>query len=135
MKKHFLTLAFGTIGFFLASCTVLTPLKPGAENVVITETADLPKCKALGPVVLTDVNGTSVGYTSHQHLEEEAANVVRNKTIQLGGNVVVITKHETTRTYDNQVNTHHVEGEAYSCPLDSMPKSMKPTPAYLGQDD
>lgn len=122
MKQHHYLLALGAIGISLSSCTEITPLKAGAEDVVITSTTNLPQCKALGAVHVNDVNGNTIEYTSHKNLDKEAANVLRNKAFKLGGNVVVITAHETTYTRQHQVDSHEVDGEAYSCPKDNLPK-------------
>ncbi len=122
MKRYFNLLALGAVGLSLSSCSEITPLKTGAENVVITSTSNLPHCKALGAVHVNDVNGNTIEYTSHKNLDQEAANVLRNDTHKLGGNVVVITEHDTTYTRENQVDSHEVDGEAYLCPEGNLPK-------------
>lgn len=122
MKQHFFILALSAIGLSISSCSEITPLKTGAENVVITNTANLPQCKSLGPVHVNDVNGNTIEYTSHKNLDQEAANTLRNDALKRGGNVVVITEHNTTYSRENQVDTHDVDGEVYLCPKNDLPK-------------
>lgn len=122
MKQHFYILALGAIGLSLFSCSEITPLKTGAKDVVITSTSSLPHCKALGNVKVNDVNGNTIDYTSHKNLDQEAANSLRNDALKLGGNVVVITGHDTTYSSENQVDSHEVDGKVYSCPTNELPK-------------
>ncbi len=116
MKKQSF-LMFACIGLLLSSCAV-TKLEPGAEKVVVTDSAHLPSgCKKLGQVSAFDTNGTTVTYTSHERLQQYQTTILRNKTFDLGGNVLVITNHQTTYTnkHDNTIDTHLMEGNAYYC--------------------
>lgn len=134
MKKPSITLIFGCIGtvfpLFLSSCTIIPPLKPGAENVMVTDGSHLPQCKELGHLSVQDTNGTSIAYTSHEHIQKLQTNELINKTYDLGGNVLVITKHDTTYTADEKiVDTHRMEGDAYLCPEKNLVKAMLPKPS------
>lgn len=117
----------GCLGIFLLSACFPTSstLKPGAEKVMIADGSHLPQCKELGHVKTFDTNGTTVAYTSHENIQEIQTNHLINKTFELGGNVLVITKHVTT--YDTSkhktVNRHEMQGDAYYC---SETKLMKP---------
>lgn len=120
MKKQSLFLLSGCIGLMLSSCAT-TPLKPGAENIIVTDASNTPtSCKKLGQVSAFDTNGSSVTFTSHERMQEYQLNMLKNKTLDLGGNVLVITAHETTYTdkHDAEpdaLDTHLMQGNAYAC--------------------
>jgi hypothetical protein len=118
MKKSFLLL--GATGLLLSSCAV-THLEPGAENVIVTDKEHAPtSCKNLGQVSAFDTNGSSVTYTSHERLQKYQVNMLRNKTVDLGGNVLSIIDHETTYVDKHEsdpdlVDTHFIQGTVYAC--------------------
>jgi hypothetical protein len=120
MKKQSLFLLSGCFGLMLSSCAT-TPLKPGAENVIVTDSTHMPtSCKKLGQVSAFDTNGSSVAFTSHERMQEYQLNSLKNKTVDLGGNVIVITAHETTYSdkHDKEpdaLDTHLMQGNAYAC--------------------
>lgn len=128
MKQQSIKLIFGCLSLFLVSC-VHTHLEPGAENVIIADGSHLPDCKALGHIYTFDTNGSTVAYTSHQNLQTNQMNILKNKTFNLGGNVLVITKHQTTyisKSKNALVDTHRIEGDAYFCPQRLLTKPMDP---------
>ena len=122
MKTQSLTLIFGCVSLLLSSCAE-TKLEPGAENIVVTGSAHTPTgCKALGKVSTFDTNGSSVTYTSHERMQTYQGGILKNKTLDMGGNVLVITDHETTYTEDHDVDTHLLEGEVYACSAAELAK-------------
>ena len=131
MKKQSLTLILGCVGLLLSSCAV-TKLEAGAENVVVTDKTHMPSsCKALGNIFVNDTNGTSVTYTSHERLQKYQTGILKNKTFDLGGNVLVITSHETTYTEDHDVDTHILRGSAYSCTETTLQKIVPVAPSDI----
>ena len=97
---------------------MVEPLDKGAENVMIADGSHLPQCKILGHIAASDINGDSMAYTSHKVIEENEVNLLKNQTFHLGGNVLVITRHEVT--YDKHdksstVDAHRTEGDVYYC--------------------
>lgn len=120
MKKQSLPFLFCCVGLALSSCAV-THLKPGAENVFVTDGAHAPTdCKELGQVIAYDTNGSSVTYTSHERLQKYQLDTLRNKTVGLGGNVLSITNDQTTYadSHDKEpdlVDTHLMQGNVYRC--------------------
>lgn len=124
MKKYLITTLVLLTSGLLASCTV-TPLETGAQNVMLAQAASEPQCEKLGSVLTMDTNGSTVAYTSHKKLQTSQENVLKNKAFDMGGNVLVITKHETT--YANtkkgmRVNTHRMAGDVYLCKSLSLEK-------------
>lgn len=119
MKKQSLLL-LSCVGLLVSSCAT-TPLKPGAEKVVVTDAAHAPtSCKSLGLVSAFDTNGSSVTFTSHERMQEYQLNTLKNKTFDMGGNVIAITAHETTYSdkHDPEpdaLDTHLMQGNAYAC--------------------
>ncbi len=131
MKKQSLFLAFSLMGLVVSSCAV-APLKPGAQNVVVTETAPTT-CQNLGHISAFDTNGSSVSFTSHRRMQEYQLNILKNKTVELGGNVLAITAHETTYAdkHDKEpdmLDTHLMQGYAYSCSPGQL-QSISPSDA------
>lgn len=127
MKKQSLTLIFSCAGLLLSSCAI-TPLKPGAEKVVVTDGAHIPSsCENLGRISTFDTNGSSVTFTSHERLQAYQSGILKNKTVDLGGNVLVILDHETTYTEDHDVDTHLLEGNAYACSAATLQKIVPET--------
>ncbi len=131
IKPIALAITSGCIALFLSSCSTVTPLEPGAANVMIADGsgAHLPKCKDLGHVSAFDTNGTTNAYTSHEQLQEDQTNRLRNQTYNLGGNVLVVTKHATTYTSTKKgasVDTHEMEGDAYFCHAKILQKPLPP---------
>lgn len=116
MNRQYTLFLLGLLS--LSSCAV-TSLKPGAEKVVLLNNSDLSQCKKISHIYTSDTNGSTITYTSHERLEKSQVNVLKNQTAKLGGNALIITKHEATyisNGKDTQVNTHRMEGDAYSCP-------------------
>lgn len=127
MKHSTLCVILGSLGAVLSGCSPVTPLTPEAENVMIADGSHLPQCRDLGHITTYDTNGSSVAYTSHELLQENQTNQLKNKTAHLGGNVLVITKHSTTYVSSKEgalVDTHSMEGDAYFCPNKKLEKPM-----------
>jgi hypothetical protein len=129
MKKQSLKLIFSCVGgLLLVSGCAVTKLEPGAEKVVITDSAHAPSsCKNLGRISTFDTNGSSVTFTSHERLQKYQTGILKNKTVNLGGNVLVILDHETTYTEDHDVDTHLLEGNAYACSAATLQKIVPET--------
>lgn len=111
----------------LAGCSTVA-LKPGAETVKVINVPAPKSCQFLGGVVNEDVNGATQSYTSHEHLQIDQLNTLKNKALALGANVIVLTDHQTTYAQRNAlrekyqgaptitvVDTHRMAGEAYHC--------------------
>jgi outer membrane biogenesis lipoprotein LolB len=135
MKKQSLVLLLGSAGLLLSSCAV-THLKPGAEKIVVTDKSHIASsCKDLGNVTAYDTNGSSVTYTSHERLQQYQVGILKNKTLALNGNVLVITGHQTTYTEDNDVDTHLLTGRAYSCSATTLQTIVPVAPSDIIHPD
>lgn len=137
MKKKVLaalavSLLMSSAGLMLSSCSTVEPLASNAQNVVVSNGKNLAQCKKVGHVAAVDINGVSVAYTSHADLQKSQMNILKNKTAQLGGNVLVITEHDTTYVNADQnapVDVHAMEGDAYSCLSKPLEHSVTPNQA------
>ena len=103
----------------LVSCSNNAALLPEAQQVTVAQSrAAIKHCKNLGKIMASDVNGVSQAYQSHEHLYQDEVNMLKNKTAELGGNTLLITKDKATYTGNPQthsVDTHSLEGMAYEC--------------------
>lgn len=114
----------------LSSCSTVEPLQTEAHNVVVADGKNLAQCKQLGHVEAVDTNGVSVAYSSHADLQKSQINILKNRTVQLGGNVLVVTEHNTSYVHGDTnapVDVHRMEGDAYSCPSKQLAHLASPT--------
>ncbi len=124
MKKlnYFFILANCTI--LVIGCTSIQPLQPGAEKVLITSNTVPRNCHYIGQVSDNDDNGSTQIYSSHQHLQADEINRLKNKALKLDANVVMLTSHQTSyvATIDGRkrVDTHRMSGKAYFCPTNTL---------------
>ena len=103
----------------LLGCSAIS-LKPGAEKVLITDTKPADGCKFLGEVVGNQGNFFTGRYTSNENLEIGAQNNLKNKAMEMGGNVIVLLTQragQTTGMYGAGSETNvTVSGNVYKCP-------------------
>lgn len=117
MRKIILSLA----ALSLAGCAA-AQLKPGAEKVRFMQSE--PKgCKYVGEATGNQGNALTGGWTSNENLETGARNVLKNKAVDMGGNVVVILTHRAGQTGSygqygggSQQTNVALTGTVFSCP-------------------
>lgn len=74
-----------------------TEMKPGAEKVRIMQSE--PKgCKYMGEATGNQGNFFTGAYTSNANLETGARNELKNKALEMGGNVIVILTNRAGQT-------------------------------------
>lgn len=121
-----LLIACAITGLLTACATAVVPLQPGAENIKVI-TSPVPKsCKLLGQVERTDKNGQSQSYASHEHLQQDALNTLRNQGLKLGANVIALNQHDAVYAKHSLgkesvakvtvLDNHTMAGNAYVCP-------------------
>jgi len=100
-------LALLCLSFIAAGC-VHVQLTPEGERVRVTNNPEAVKgCRLVGPVDASDrLNG---GMAGQMAAEENAQRTLRNKTAEMGANVVLLAT-STTGTSGSRVR-----GEAYAC--------------------
>lgn len=138
--KQLTIASLGVTTLLMTACVGVTPLHPAATNVVIAEATPVRGCQLLKPLSLTTKNGADAFYRSHQVIQEDQLNQLRNATAQLGGNLFVLDTHHTTYqkvalTYNNGVQTtkhveptgsdslvdhHTMSGTAYLCDAQAL---------------
>lgn len=105
----------------LAGCQA-TALKPGAEKVRFMQTE--PKgCKYVGEATGNQGNFFTGAYTSNANLETGARNEMKNKALDLGGNVIVMMTSRAGQTGSgDQYGSHSQQtnvtmtGTIFNCP-------------------
>ncbi len=119
----------------VASCASVTPLKPAATRVVTTTASPPASCHFLKTLAVEASKGVDFAYRSHQTIQADQLNQLKNSTANLGGNLFVLTDHQTT--YQNMqlknvdiiterdtvvaitpatsVYLHAMRGDAYLC--------------------
>lgn len=132
-------------GLLGACVSAITPMNPGAENIKVS-TAAAPKvdCQFLGKIGSSHENGRDQSYTSHENLQADELNIMRNQALNLGANLMVITEHKTI--YGKQivakenfqgaaqvkiVDWHSMAGNAYRCSAAALNRIVPATPAEL----
>lgn len=114
----------------IAGCaSQIQPLQPGAEKVQLTKQTLPTTCQDLGQVMAS----TPQAYETHEHLEKDQINDLKNQAAKLGANVVAIKGHLTTHMQKHQalIAEHIMEGEAYSCPTSVLNKLLPQDAASL----
>lgn len=120
----FNTLLIAAILGILAGCASVTPLQPGAENVVITKDPISKNCKWLGKVSISDESRSMSTPYQHTSLKADEFNILKNQARQLGANMVLLSsssgminkKHWHSKQYHAEKGTHVFAGDAYRCP-------------------
>lgn len=107
-----------TTVIFLSGCSAI-PASPEAKGVEVTnEVPDKTKCKFLGEVVGSQGNWFTGDVTSNENLVIGARNELRNKTYNLGGNVVHVQDMKNTNAYGSAGTTNTTAvGKAYKCSM------------------
>lgn len=114
--------------FILAAATLLLAgcaaqsLKPGAEKVRFMQSE--PKgCKYLGEATGNQGNFFTGGWTSNENLETGARNTLKNKAVEMGGNVIVMLTNRAGQTgsggqYGGSTQQTNVAmaGTVFNCP-------------------
>ncbi len=119
-KRNFmLPMTVLTFAAMISGCSTV-PLQSGAEKVKVIDTRAPQGCQYKGPVESNDVNGASHSYTTHEHLQTDQLNNLKNQALALDANVIVLNHHETSyvSTYRNtskRLDTHQMAGDAYRC--------------------
>lgn len=99
-----------------------TQLKPGAEKVRFMQSE--PKgCKYLGEATGNQGNFFTGGWTSNENLETGARNELKNKVVEMGGNVVVVLTNRAGQTGSygqygggSQQTNVTLTGTVFKCP-------------------
>lgn len=123
MKKQISLLIMLSSATLMAGCSSITPLQPGAEKIVLTSNTSPSRCHYVGQVSAEDTNGVTQMYTTHQYLQTDEINAMKNQALKLGANVIVLTKHQTTymnNRPDAILDTHSMMGNAYVCPTNIL---------------
>ena len=123
------------LSLLVSSCTSVTPLHPAGEKVLTTTTTPPATCHFLKTITLKANNGVDMPYRSHEVIQTDQSNQLRNTAASLGGNVFVVRNHETTYASialtQNKVKTakqdvtassanalvdaHEMSGDVYLC--------------------
>lgn len=97
-------------------------LKPGAERVRFMQ-AEPKGCKYLGEATGNQGNFFTGAYTSNENLETGARNTLKNKAVELGGNVVVLLTNRAGQTGSygqygggSQQTNVALTGTIFNCP-------------------
>lgn len=121
IKIHMMPLlTFGVCIGFITGCATVA-LQPGAEHLKVIHSPAPQSCHWKGSVVSEDTNGVTQTYTSHDHLQIDEFNTLRNKAFAQGANVLVMTQHQTTygkygrRREFILLHEHRLAGQAYQC--------------------
>lgn len=133
-----LLIACAITGLLTACATAVIPLQPGAEKIKVTTSPAPKSCKLLGQVERNDKNGQSQSYASHEHLQQDALNTLRNQGLKLGANVIVLTQHDVVYAKHSLgkeavakvtvLDNHTLAGNAYGCPANvanQLPESLQ----------
>ncbi|MDX1901900.1 MAG: DUF4156 domain-containing protein [Gammaproteobacteria bacterium] len=109
---------------FIVGCATTVSPTPGSEKIKILG-APNKRCKNLGEINTNDVAKES--FDSAATLHDMNITLLKNKSLALGANVVVLTNHVSSQekksfqmgkigNKDIKVNTHSMVGMAYYCP-------------------
>lgn len=114
-------IASGTALLLVLAACAAAPLKPGAEKVRFMQQE--PKgCRYLGEATGNQGNFFTGKYTSNADLETGARNELKNKALDLGGNVVVMLTNRAGQTGEHQGASMQTNvaltGTVYRCPED-----------------
>lgn len=132
MQKQFWLGCMAVLGF--AGCSHMTALQPNAVGVKIVNQMPATGCHAIKHLAVSVKNGADTAYRSHEAIQQDQLNQLKNVTAQLGGNVLLLDTHHTTyqqvsltttRGTNTQLNTpkaddalvdhHAMAGDAYAC--------------------
>lgn len=119
-----------TLTLALAACVPVTPLHPAATDVKVTEVVPAKGCTLVKALSVDSGNGGYAVYRSHQEIQQDQLNQLKNMTAQAGGNVFQLEKHQTT--YERAalssstgtlttpresevISAHVMAGNAYQC--------------------
>ncbi len=105
----------------LAGCAAQS-LKPGAEKVRFMQSE--PKgCKYVGEATGNQGNFFTGGWTSNENLETGARNTLKNKAVDMGGNVIVMLTNRAGQTGSGgqyggstQQTNVAITGTVFNCP-------------------
>jgi hypothetical protein len=118
MKKF----VMGAALLLLSGCAA-QPLTPGAEKIRIMQTE--PKgCKYVGEATGNQGNFFTGGWTSNENLETGARNTLKNKAMEMGGNVIVMLTNRAGQTGQanawgggsSQQTNAVITGTVFNCP-------------------
>lgn len=111
----------------LTQCAAV-PLVPGAEKVIVSQAPAPPDCQFKGTVKGAPSDAWSIGPGGTRHLTPGALTEVKNDTVRMGANFVVV---EETPSQSEEGNsngsfsggpTSVAElGKAFLCPTKSVP--------------
>lgn len=126
MIKNSVFLPMAIVTVLISGCAAI-PLDPQASHIVASPNPAPQNCKYLGQVFGNQGNFFTGEYTSNQHLEEGAMNMMKNKASRLGANYIQIISSRagitgslggtsgTISGSSSQTNVTNV-GNAYRCP-------------------
>jgi hypothetical protein len=132
MKKQFWLGCMAVLSF--SGCNHMTALQPNAVGVKTVNQVPATGCHALKHLAVSVKNGADTAYRTHEEIQQDQLNQLKNATAQLGGNVFMLEAHHTTyqqvsltnsRGTNTQINTakvdstmvdrHAMMGDAYAC--------------------
>ncbi len=93
----------------LSGCSAI-PLKPGAEQVMVTNAPASAACKFLGSATANQGNFFTGAYTSNKNLQAGAFNDLRNQAVALGGNRVVLLMTDAASTSSSNIMSAGIGG-------------------------
>jgi hypothetical protein len=111
----------GATLFLVIGCSV-TPLRHGAERIIVTKSPAPKGCKFLGAVV-GEQGGSFLGrFTSNKTLAQGSLNDMRNSALDMGANYVQLESESTGVTGGGSYSGYHSgqtdvtkTGNAYRC--------------------
>jgi hypothetical protein len=114
------TMIVAAIFSFLAGCANPSllgenSLKPGAEKIRISNTEPGKECQFLGEVTGSQGNLFTGKFTSNSNLETGARNDLKNKALDMGGNILVLLTQRAGNTDLSQTNVT-LSANVFRCP-------------------
>lgn len=120
MKKIILGLSMFSMTTLIGCAAA--QLEPGAEKVRFMQ-AEPKGCKYIGEATGSQGNFLTGAYTSNENLETGARNTLKNKTVEMGGNVVVMLTNRAGQTGSygqyggsSQQTNVAITGTVFNCP-------------------
>lgn len=114
-------------GLLLSGCGTLPPLEPGAQDVALRIGKAPAHCKLIAGIMGAENPAASGRLLSQQALDTEIIRDLKNNTVRLGGNMVLVFGYGSERLnvgedYDEQFYVNGVRYPAlvYKCPPEDL---------------
>ena len=104
---------------FLGGCANISSRADKRDSVVVSKSVQGKSCTNLGPIQVAEENGENHRrYMTREHLYRDAVNLLKDKVLELNGNMMVVKNSKIT--YRNPpkntlVREVVVTGAAYLC--------------------